>query len=53
VARVDFPFRRERVVVEFDGAVKYAGSAQQGQLPLVAEKRREDGIGGSAMSSCG
>jgi hypothetical protein len=44
VARVDFLFRRERVVVEFDGAVKYRGAGQRGQLALVAEKRREDAI---------
>ena len=44
VARVDFLFRAERVVVEFDGAVKYGGPAAQGQLALVAEKRREDTI---------
>ena len=42
VARVDFLFRRERVVVEFDGAVKYGGA--QGRAALVAEKRREDAI---------
>jgi very-short-patch-repair endonuclease len=41
---VDFLFRQERVVVEFDGAVKYGGAAQSGQLALVAEKRREDAI---------
>ncbi len=44
MARVDFLFRRERVVVEFDGAVKYGGAARSGQLALVAEKRREDAI---------
>ena len=44
MARVDFLFRAERVVVEFDGAVKHGGPAAQGQLALVAEKRREDTI---------
>lgn len=44
VARVDFLFQAQRVVVEFDGAVKYGRAAQGGQLALVAEKRREDAI---------
>jgi hypothetical protein len=44
VARVDFLFPAQRVVVEFDGAVKYGGAAQRGQLALIAEKRREDAI---------
>ena len=39
LARVDF-LVAGRVVVEFDGAVKYAGA--EGQAALVAEKRRED-----------
>ena len=39
VARVDF-LVAGRVVVEFDGAMKYAGA--EGQEALVAEKRRED-----------
>jgi very-short-patch-repair endonuclease len=39
LARVDF-LVEGRVVVEFDGAVKYAGA--QGQAALVAEKARED-----------
>jgi Transcriptional regulator, AbiEi antitoxin len=39
VARVDF-LVAGRVVVEFDGAVKYA--AEGGREALVAEKRRED-----------
>ena len=39
VARVDF-LVAGRVVVEFDGAVKYAGAG--GQAALVAEKVRED-----------
>lgn len=42
VARVDFLFKRERVIVEFDGAVKYGGA--DGRDRLVAEKRREDAI---------
>jgi len=40
VARVDLGFERERVVVEFDGLVKYAGA--NGRQALVAEKLRED-----------
>jgi hypothetical protein len=39
VARVDF-LVAGRVVVEFDGAVKYSGA--EGREALVAEKRRED-----------
>jgi very-short-patch-repair endonuclease len=39
VARVDF-LVGDRVVLEFDGAVKYGG--EQGGAALVAEKRRED-----------
>ncbi|KRE58934.1 hypothetical protein ASG70_17010 [Phycicoccus sp. Soil748] len=39
VGRVDF-LVAGRVVVEFDGAVKYAGAEGRGEL--VAEKRRED-----------
>ena len=39
VARVDF-LVAGRVVVEFDGAVKYGGAA--GRQELMAEKRRED-----------
>lgn len=39
VARVDFLFRRERLVVEFDGEAKYAAAGD-----LVAEKWREDRI---------
>lgn len=44
VARVDFLFREKRLVVEFDGAVKYAGA--EGREALVAEKRREDALRG-------
>jgi very-short-patch-repair endonuclease len=42
VARVDFLLPNDRIVVEFDGAVKYEGAA--GRAALVREKRREDGI---------
>jgi hypothetical protein len=42
VARVDFLFPEQRVVVEFDGAVKYAGAG--GADAVVAEKWREDRI---------
>lgn len=41
VGRVDF-LVGDRVVVEFDGAVKYDGV--DGRAALVAEKRREDGL---------
>jgi len=43
VARVDFLDRVHGLVVEFDGALKYAGGGT-GQAALVAEKRREDEI---------
>lgn len=43
VARVDFLDREHGLVVEFDGALKYAGGGT-GQAALVAEKRREDEI---------
>ena len=39
VARVDLMVG-DRVVVEFDGAIKYAGA--EGREALIAEKRRED-----------
>jgi len=42
VGRVDFLFRAQRTVVEFDGLVKY-GSAD-GRQALVDEKRREDAL---------
>jgi very-short-patch-repair endonuclease len=42
VGRVDFLFRAERTVVEFDGLVKYAGA--DGRQALVDEKRREDAL---------
>lgn len=41
VARVDFLFRRQRTVGEFDGALKYTDRAV-----LLAEKAREDRIRG-------
>ncbi len=40
VARVDFLFEEQRLVVEFDGDVKYAGA--DGRQALIDEKRRED-----------
>jgi len=40
VGRVDFLFRQQRTIVEFDGLVKYGGA--KGRDALVAEKRRED-----------
>lgn len=40
VGRVDFLFRAQRTIVEFDGLVKYAGA--DGRRALIAEKRRED-----------
>lgn len=42
VGRVDFLFRAERTIVEFDGLVKYAGA--DGRQALVDEKRREDAL---------
>ncbi len=42
VARVDFLFREKRLIVEFDGAMKYGGA--EGRAALVAEKRREDAL---------
>jgi very-short-patch-repair endonuclease len=39
VARVDLAVRGSKVVIEFDGAVKYADG---GREALMAEKRRED-----------
>lgn len=42
IARVDFLFRSSRIIVEFDGAVKYAGA--DGRDALVREKRREDAL---------
>ncbi|MGV1009362.1 MAG: hypothetical protein ACOYBY_12235 [Dermatophilaceae bacterium] len=42
VARVDFLFRELNLVVEFDGALTYAGA--DGREALIAEKRREDAL---------
>ncbi|MFI5706211.1 type IV toxin-antitoxin system AbiEi family antitoxin domain-containing protein [Kribbella sp. NPDC051620] len=41
VGRVDFLFEEWAVIVEFDGALKYAG---KGSAPLVLEKAREDAL---------
>jgi hypothetical protein len=40
VGRVDFLLERERIIVEFDGLMKYAGV--NGREALAAEKSRED-----------
>lgn len=42
VGRVDFLFRERRVIVEFDGRVKYEGA--DGRDALFREKRREDAL---------
>lgn len=42
VGRVDFLFRAQRTVVEFDGLIKYAGA--EGRQALIDEKRREDAL---------
>ena len=42
VGRVDFLFRAQRTIVEFDGMVKYAGA--DGRQALIDEKRREDAL---------
>ena len=42
VGRVDFLFRAQRTIVEFDGLVKYAGA--DGRQALIDEKRREDAL---------
>ena len=42
VARVDFLFDELRLIVEFDGEVKYGGAS--GRQALVDEKRREDAL---------
>lgn len=42
VGRVDFLFREQRLIVEFDGKVKYAGA--DGRDALFREKRREDAL---------
>lgn len=42
VGRVDFLFRAQRTIVEFDGLVKYGGA--DGRQALIREKRREDSL---------
>jgi hypothetical protein len=42
VGRVDFLFRKDRTVVEFDGLVKYGGA--DARQALVDENRREDAL---------
>ncbi|MEO8556526.1 MAG: hypothetical protein ABI474_07625 [Actinomycetota bacterium] len=42
VGRVDFLFRAQRTIVEFDGLVKYGRA--DGRQALVDEKRREDAL---------
>jgi very-short-patch-repair endonuclease len=45
IARVDFLWREERTVGEFDGRIKYGRLLQPGQTPedvIFAEKVRED-----------
>jgi len=42
LGRVDFLFRERRVIVEFDGRVKYEGA--DGRDALFREKRREDAL---------
>jgi hypothetical protein len=43
--RADFRIKGTRVLVEFDGRIKYAAdSPEQAQALLFAEKRREDGF---------
>ena len=42
VGRVDFLFRAQRTIVEFDGLVKYDGA--NGRQALISEKRREDSL---------
>ncbi|MEP7369449.1 MAG: hypothetical protein ABI662_07330 [Dermatophilaceae bacterium] len=42
VGRVDFLFRAQRTIVEFDGLVKYGGA--NGRQALIDEKRREDAL---------
>ncbi len=52
VARVDLLDHAHRLVVEFDGAVKYGGAAAAGQATLVAEKPARTRCAGSARWSC-
>jgi hypothetical protein len=42
VGRVDFLFRAQRTIVEFDGLVKYGGAGAR--QALIDEKRREDAL---------
>ena len=42
MGRVDFLFRAQRTIVEFDGLVKYGGA--DGRPALIDEKRREDAL---------
>lgn len=42
--RGDLVLRKQRVIVEFDGMVKYAGDDKPGRLTLEAEKAREDDL---------
>ena len=42
VGRVDFLFRAQRTIVEFDGLGKYEGA--DGRQALISEKRREDSL---------
>lgn len=42
VAEVDFLFREQRVIAEFDGRLKYAGDAAASADTVYREKRRED-----------
>ena len=42
VGRVDFLFRAQRTIVEFDGRIKYEGA--DGRDALFREKRREDAL---------
>ena len=42
VGRVDFLFRAQRTIVEFDGLLKYGGAG--GRQALIDEKRREDAL---------
>ncbi|HEY5248076.1 MAG TPA: hypothetical protein VIJ15_06450 [Dermatophilaceae bacterium] len=44
VGRVDFLLERERIIIEFDGLMKYAGA--NGRQALACEKSREDRMRG-------
>lgn len=41
---LDLGWPEERVGLEFDGAVKYAGTPEEGRRRLLAEKRRHDAL---------